>query len=280
MSKYAHRNPPAPARAPAFPFILTVLMIIGCQNVVSIDLNQTAPQVVVEGIVTNRPGPCAVRLTRTGNYFEPSLTFQTISHALVVVGDGGLSDTLHEDTSGHYVSSTLAGVPGHTYTLRVVAEAKEYDAASTMPPAVRIDSLYTTRLREFDGDRGYNIFVKFRDPGVVGNYYRIRVHSTAFPSDSITGQRYMLLSDKLINGNEVTYQLRAARNVQAGDTMMVELMTMDRAAYDYFNTLKNVLASNRSPTSLAPMNPVTNLSNGALGYFSAFAIDSARIVLP
>ena len=65
-----------------------------------------------------------------------------------------------------------------------------------------------------------------------------------------------------------------------GDTVRVDLLSIDKASYDCFNTLNDILTSDRSPTSLAPANPNTNLTNGALGYFAAYSISSKMVVLP
>ncbi len=259
---------------------LLTLGLSACQRVVSIDLNKADPHIVIEGVVTDGPGPYTVSITKTGSYFEPALVFPTVSGATVVLSDNaGTSDTLQETLPGKYVSSHLTGVEGRTYHLSVMAEGKEYDGSSVMPSKVRIDSVYTTVLRAPDGDRGYNIFVQFKDPPVQGNYYRVIVHTNLMPPDSVTGQRYLLVSDKLLNGNEATYQIRARRNIDPGDTLTVALLSVDRATYDYYTTLRNILSFDRSPTALAPANPNTNLSNGSLGYFAALTGDSVRVVL-
>jgi len=77
----------------------------------------------------------------------------------------------------------------------------------------------------------------------------------------------------------MTERIRAGGQVQLGDTITLELLSIDKASYDYFSTLKDILTSDRSPTSLSPANPNTNLSNGSLGYFSAFAMDTKKIVI-
>src|SRR5512135_2176424 len=88
-----------------------------CEKVVTIDLNQSNPQMVIEGVVTDQKGPYAVFLSRTGDYFVPSLSFPPVSNALVIISDNlGDRDTLREVTSGRYISSTTEGVPGRTYT--------------------------------------------------------------------------------------------------------------------------------------------------------------------
>lgn len=257
-----------------------VILLYACQRVVSIDLNQANPQMVIEGVVTNQGGPYKVVLSKTGDYFTPSLTFPQVSNALVVINDNaGIADTLNNAGGGTYVSSHLQGVPGRVYTLRVFAEGKEYDATSPMPEKVRIDTLIALPMREFDGDRGYNLYIVFTDPSETPNWYRVEAHTHQAPVDSVTGRRFLLFNDKLTNGSQTTFRIRAARSANPGDTVTVRLYSIDKGTYDYYNTVNDVLASDRSPTSLSPANPNTNLSNGSLGYFAAFAIDSLSVVL-
>jgi hypothetical protein len=236
---------------------------------------------VIEGIVTDQQTPDSVVLSKSGDYFEPSLIFPSVPNALVTIADDlGTVDTLKEDAPGTYRSSTLRGIPGRTYTLTVVADGNVYNAVSSMPQRVLIDSLYATPLREFDGDVGYNLYLMFRDPPAFGNHYRVNLSiGRSLPPDSITGERYHLFSDKLTNGNEVVLRMRTGRSIVTGDTVTVELLSIDRASYDYFRTLNNILTSDRAPTSLAPTNPNTNLTNGSLGYFMAYTIDSKKIIL-
>ena len=120
----------------------------------------------------------------------------------------------------------------------------------------------------------------FRDPLELGNYYRVNARSSSLiPADSIDGRGYRLFTDKLTNGNEMAERIRAGRNVNPGDTITVELLSIDKAAYDYYSTLRDILSSDRSATSLSPANPNTNLTNGPLGYFAAFTVDTKSIVL-
>jgi len=254
----------------------------GCQKVITVDLNNANPQMVTEAVVTDRPGPYAVSLSLSGDYFTPSLYFPPVTHAFVgITDDAGESDTLREVSPGLYHTSTLHGVPGRTYALRVIAAGKEYDAVSTMPARVPIDTLVGFHSRESDGDQVYNLYVLFRDPPEPGNYYRMNLRtSLPISPDSIDGRRYHLYNDRLTNGNEAAVRIRLRRFFSPGDTLWVDLLAIDRASYDYFNTLDNILTSDRSPTSLAPANPTTNLTDGSLGYFAAYAMDSKMIVLP
>ena len=266
------------------PFLIIIASVsFNCQKVVVIDLNQANPKLVIDANITDQPGPYNIILGRSGNYFEPSLTFPPVSNALVIVSDDlGQIDTLKESsTSGIYKSSSLTGLPGRTYMLNITSDGNKYAAVSSMPAKVNIDSIYSIkRQSSHGGGPGYDIYIMFKDPPELGNYYRINVHAGYFiPSDSIDGRRYRLYSDKLTNSSEMVERVRTGRLVLTGDTITVDLLTIDKSTYDYFNTLRDILTSDGAATSLAPANPNTNLSNGALGYFAAYTMDRKTIIL-
>jgi len=266
------------------PLILIPAFIsYNCQKVVSIDLNAASPKLVIDANVTDQSGPYNVILSRSGDYFEPSLTFPPVSNALIIISDDlGRVDTLKESpTAGIYKSSTLTGQPGRTYLLNVNADGNNYSAISHMPNKVLIDSIfYIKRPNNRFGEPGYDIYVMFKDPPELGNYYRLNVHAGYLvPSDSVDGRRYRLYSDKLTNGDEMEERVRTRSLVVPGDTITIDLLSIDKSAYDYFNTLRDILTSDGAATSLAPANPNTNLSNGALGYFSAYTMDRKTIIL-
>jgi hypothetical protein len=55
---------------------------------------------------------------------------------------------------------------------------------------------------------------------------------------------------------------------------------MDRAVYGYFETLSSVIADDQGDgPQVAPANPNSNWSNGALGYFGAFSDRSKSIII-
>jgi hypothetical protein len=263
-------------------FFSIILFLCGCQQTVSVDLNTANPRVVVEGNIKDQPGPYSVFLSMTGSYFDTTLVDSPISHAQVAITDDlGNRDTLKEVISGAYQSSRLIGVAGRTYTLSVKVDGKEYMATSSMPSKVFIDSLYALPRHSLGGESGYDIYVIFKDPPELGNYYRINARSSAvIPTDSIDGRRYRLFTDKLTNGNEMKERIRAGRNVKSGDTITIELCSIDKASYDYFHTLSDILSSDRSPTSLSPANPNSNINGDALGYFAAFTVDTKKIIIP
>jgi hypothetical protein len=110
----------------------------------------------------------------------------------------------------------------------------------------------------------------FRDP-FEKNFYRIK----GYLNDSIGAENYRLYDDQYTNGSKTDLQVRRA---SVGDTIRVELISLDKGTYEYFRTLSDLLHTNPIFGS-TPANPTSNLSNGALGYFGAYAISSKMIIV-
>ena len=124
-----------------FLIMITFLSISCYQDVVDLDLSEFDSQIVIEGIITDEPGPHTVRITKTISY-ESSRDFPSVSGAEVVISDDSANiETLRAIRSGTYRTDELQGVPGRTYTLSVSVEGEEYTASCTMPEALELDSI-------------------------------------------------------------------------------------------------------------------------------------------
>jgi hypothetical protein len=258
--------------------LMTIFGLSGCEKVINVDLNEAAPHIVIEGLITDDLGPYAVTISKSGSYFNQP-TLPPVSGAIVIItNNSGTTDTVKETTPGIYLTSKTRGIPGLTYTLKVISEGQEYDGSSTIHSHVNIDSLILVKSESSRIDFGGNnqreshfeLHCFFKDPPEK-NFYRIRT----IKNDSINTQSYRLYDDQYTNGEET--ELRVA-NASAGDTFRVELMSLDEQTYGYYRTLADLLHTNPVFGS-TPANPNTNLSNGALGYFGACAVSSKRIII-
>jgi len=218
-----------------------------------------------------------VKISKTGDYFKPS-TFPAVSGAIVKITDNaGNSETLKETEAGIYISTLLQGIPGRTYTLNVLAEGKNYTATSTMPYSIHIDSLsyefHSTGSGPHKKD-GYKLHCYFTDRAGIDNYCRLKVYKN---KKLLEG--FFLYRDKFTDGNSIDFSEFKDGVFDLNDTLRVELLSMNKATFDYFATLATVSGSgNKGPTS-TPANPNTNLNNGALGYFGAFAVRNNTIII-
>ena len=265
--------------------IITVLLIFtfwSCEKVIDIDLKNSEPQIVIDGTVNDQPGPYTVKIRKTGDYYKPS-AFPAVAGAEITISDdAGNSEILSEVAEGIYQTSTIQGIPGRTYTLKVIAEGKEYTATSTMQEAVEIDSL-TYEYQPGgsfgpDATEGYKLHIHFTDPTWTEDYCRFKIYK-----NGQLAKGYYLYNDKYTNGNSYDYNdFEDDAILQLNDTAFVELLTLDKATYEYYYTLSNVLAEGDTGPPMmmtTPANPNSNLSNGALGYFGAFTVRCDSIII-
>jgi hypothetical protein len=248
--------------------LLLSVVSFACQKVIDVDLNSADPQIVIEGNISDSSGPYYVTLSKTVNFDHPN-TFPSVTGAHVVMSDTlGNSELLTETLPGTYRTSVIQGTPGRTYTLDVISEGKEYIATSTMPAPVKFDSLTLDYI--LDGpDRYWAFKVHFKDPAGVNNYY----HFVLMRNSSIS-QRFFLYDDRIQDGESITYDL-TPDTLHYKDTVVIFLQCIDKGVYDYFRTASQI-SNGRGSQSASPANPLSNFSNGALGYFSANSVRSKR----
>ena len=258
-------------------YIITFLIgLSSCQQVINVDLNSASPKIVIDGSISDQSGPYTVTLSQTVNYDQDN-TFPPVTGAIVVISDdAGNVDTLKEVTAGTYQTSKLQGVQNRTYTLSVTSNGENYSATSTMPESVFI---YNIVVASGSVSNDLSLLVSFFDTKDVDNYYHIFEEITRVQSASRDTTLHTLgttISDRLSDGKEIIFSLSSdPHQLKEGDTVLVSLQCVDKNVYNYFRT---ALQNGSTSTSLS--NPVTNLSNGALGYFSAYAVRFKKIVIP
>ena len=258
---------------------VTLVLLTYCQRVINIDLNSAAPRIVIDALITDRPGPYTILITKSGSYFNQPVLPPVTGAEVTIANDRGTIDTLLETKPGLYMTKNLRGIPGITYTLKVISDNIEYSGTSIMYSHVRLDSINLTKSDSFRFGLGgganevkrIDVNCFFKDPEEK-NFYRLKVTGS---SDTTLGGNYRLYDDQYTNGQEI--ELRAAR-AKAGDTIKIELYSLDNSTYGYYRTLEDLLQTNPFFGS-TPANPNTNLSNGALGYFGASAVSTKTIII-
>lgn len=249
-------------------FIL-LISFYACTKVISVNLNDAAPQIVVEGIITSNPGPYQVQITKTVN-FSASNTFPPVTGAIVKISDniGSITDLLTETAPGIYTTHIINGIPGHTYQLEIKIGSQTYTATSTMPQQVPLDSLsfqHTARVGKIE----IRTVPNFQDPGNLKNYYSFE--------QSVNGRilkNTFVFDDRLSDGRYINVALRTDSSyLNIGDTVLLKMNCIDKPTYDYLYSFDQV-SGNNNFQSASPSNPVSNISNNALGYFAAYTTQS------
>ncbi|HTA61343.1 MAG TPA: DUF4249 domain-containing protein [Bacteroidia bacterium] len=269
--------------------LISCITFTSCTKVVNIDLNSASPNIVVDAEVTDQPGSYTVNLTQTVNFSDNNV-FPAVTGAIVIINDNaGNSETLTEIGSGNYVTSHLQGVNGRAYHISITSNNKNYMATSIMPAPVALDSVIADTSSRRTGGGGFggggntttvtgiSVRAVFADPAGVVNYYRLIEYVNRVPNyNNIT-----IISDQGIDGTLIARNVaRRDTSIHKGDTISVSLESIDANVYEYYRTLRLTTRGQTGIQTATPGNPTTNLSNNALGVFSAYALRSKYVIAP
>jgi hypothetical protein len=257
---------------------ISSLLLCSCREVITLDLDSCAPKLVVEGSISNAPGPYTIHLSRTTNYFTPNKNNPEQGAHVVLSDNTGYTETLQETLPGTYVSGHLQGQRGLAYTLLVTAQNQQYTSVSTLPDSTHIDSLREVELPTlYDNPTGSSstVLCWFKGKPGIGNYFGFCIYLNRRLIRDIV--RNPLVSD-ISGGGTIQHSILTDEGFKTGDTVRIELYTLNKASYEFYNALQH-LFNTASPLSTPPANPPSTISNGALGHFGAFAVTSQTLVL-
>lgn len=258
-------------------FFLTVLSaaLTSCEKVVELRPADDVDKYVIEGTITNQPGTCSVLISKTKDFNDDN-TYGGVSKAIVEIENNGKVITLPETGSGVYTTSAINGTPGQTYRLKVTIDGKQFTSFSTMPDPVQLEDFYM-KPADFDTLRTI-AYVKYKDPAEVKNYYWFEV----FINDK-KQRNYGLSNDDFTTGQIINSPLvfenttkNRSKDLKKGDKLGVIMHSIDAPIYLYLFSLSG---ADGAGNGAAPANPISNITGGALGYFSAHTVQSKDLVI-
>ena len=259
------------------PYLFKIFILISffsCEKVIDINLNEADKKIVIEGNLSNISGsPAEIKVSQT-KAFEEDNNFNGISGATVTIHINDTTYTLAENSAGIYRTNACKGVPGSTYQLAVTINGVTYTSTSFMPlQLVSLDTLTVEDLA-FGGSSNLTIYPSYKDPPGPGNSYRLVEYQ-----NGVQIKRVFAQNDEISDGLIITRPLiNPDGDLKKGDTVRVDLQCIDPAIYKYWFSLdESATGENQSAT---PTNPITNISGGALGYFSAYSVSSYTIAVP
>jgi len=235
-----------------------IFVFFSCEKEIDIKLNSSEPRLVIEAFIV-KDSLATVRITKSKNYGE-SNEYPPVDNAFITLSDNnGNIEVLEQNADGEYKTSLMRGIEGTKYSLTVNVEGDEYTAESTMPIQVNIGYISMYYIPAFEAAAP---MVTFLDPEGIENYYRYVLY--------INGKKMpdlFVSSDEDRDGKVVSRLLffdsdyNDEEEIKKGDLISVEMYTLDKGAYDFFESWARI------GSTLA--NPKTNITGGALGYFSA-----------
>jgi len=165
---------------------LFMMVVVGCKDEVILDNKNFNPRLVVDGSITNEPGPYIIKLSQTSpiNQIKEVL----LPGCTVTLYDNtGASEILTEVEPGFYYSSVsgIHGIVGNSYKISILTtDGKEYTTEfQEMKEPIEIDSVYAdltyVDLLEYPYKLpGYQFFTDTKIASGRENYYLWRMIET------------------------------------------------------------------------------------------------------
>ncbi|KQT18598.1 hypothetical protein ASG31_07745 [Chryseobacterium sp. Leaf404] len=264
-----------------FLIIISLFLVTSCEKEIDLDLEDQSGQIVIEANVTDQPGPYSVKITKSVAFTQTN-QYPAIENAQVILSDNtGQTETLQYSGNGIYKTSTFVGQSGRTYTLKMQAEGKQYTSTSTMPQAVSFDGIEQDSFM-VGGETSYTLLPVFLDPQAFGNRYLF-----IYTVNNNPKKYFSEFSDNVNNGLPNQRPLILPNDdgdepdnvkLKIGDTIYVEMQCIDDKVYTFYSALLQ-LSGGGPGGGITPANPPSNISNGALGYFSAHTVRTKSIVI-
>jgi hypothetical protein len=248
--------------------ILLFSIIVSCTKTITPALNNGATQLVIQGAISDTPGPYYVQIVNSVGFYALN-SYPGLSGAAITITDAtaGVRDSLTETSApGTYVTHTITqGFYGHTYQLLVSLNGKTYTASSTMPQLVKLDSV------TFDYSNGNNQIgpiANFQDPAGIFNDYKFNL-----VINGVVDARFQTFEDRLSDGRYIRERIDVdTGEIKPNFTVELCLVGIDSNVDTYLSEAAHIAYNNGSLA--APATPTSNISGGCLGYFSAQTVSS------
>lgn len=269
-------------------FILGVAVIfISCVEEIDLaELNgPTTNKLVVEGSIISVNKEHSVKLSRT-NTAVVTQPAQSVSGALVSISDGESTFWLKEKDLGtgiYLTDSTVKGEAGKTYTLTVEVDNKIYTASDKMEPVKTFserDNVFTSNYMFGSFERGFTLEI----PLTTFGHSEPALREIGFLNSEQA-------KEKDLNDKSVFYQFpgvevnglipRIAEPIVffEGDSMYQSRLSMSEAHYKYIKALLIQSEYFGGALGTVPADIPTNLSEGAVGFFSASDVVYSNFVV-
>ncbi|RYF63222.1 MAG: DUF4249 domain-containing protein [Cytophagaceae bacterium] len=299
-------------------FTLLYTWLIGCitpYQPESKSLDQ--PALIVDGFITDQPGPYQVGLSFTADYTAKAVNLRATGAKVTVSDNTNAKQDFIEVAAGIYrTPTTFQGQVGHTYKLTItLADGKRYESTAeklkAAPPIDKVYDEFTQKETASGLDRGFDVYIDTKDLPTPGDYYRWRwtnfeqiiycgiktqtVRSvttetgqsccqTCWDVITCTGPNCInTLSDEAVNGNSISRQpiLRVPFTSYSKYYVEIEQLSITREAYLFYKSVENLTVSNGGIFDTAPTTVKGNIrsltSNGEF-VFGYFSVSGAQKV--
>ncbi|MFD2098343.1 DUF4249 family protein [Flagellimonas iocasae] len=207
-----------------------LLMVIGCEDVVEVDVPQEEPRLIVNALVRVNPSTdfvnIQVKVSLTNSFFGEipvtNLEQITLAGAVLVDYNNPGSGIYEGIRSRDYMES----LEGEEILLQITWEDKRYYASTTYIPTVPIDAVEIGDDTLFNEDET-EVIITFTDNPDRLNYYVFDMGSGNFTT----------VDDQFIQGQQFQFSYFYDKKFEPGEELTVKILGADQSFYNYMNLL-------------------------------------------
>jgi hypothetical protein len=267
-----------------FSLLTSLVVLAGCEDVVDVKLDQGQPQLVVDGVVSDQPGPYVITLSKTAPYFENAQTPRVMGAVVKITDNEGNTETLTETEPGKYVTNTLRGKIGNHYVLEIQAEGEQYRAQTDIKRVPEIDSLKQSfKTKSAFREEGYYVLYYGPEYPGPGDYYRFKIYKNDVLINQPSNLR--VRSDEFVEGSYISGSEMNEKPFKVGDRIKIEVCSITEDNYYFYNEMVTQI-NNGGLFANPPANVRTNVMNRnpgsakkAVGYFGGMGVRSKQITI-
>lgn len=247
---------------------------MSCTEVITLDLNDSEPTLVIEATLNGQDNTISVLLTESGSFINPG-DYPVVSDALItLVEANGESMIVPEVEPGVYSLSDVSVFAGESYNLSVTSEGKEYLANAVVLNQIKIDSVSFEASTFRQLGEGFYPTIHYQTASGEAPWLRVRITTASYLSPI----SFLPLENVMRPTSSSILQASYPR----GEKLGMEVQAISEEMYRYFEDVSELTGENIGPgaTSAAPANPPSQWTGGALGYFNAHIPSRIEVLVP
>jgi len=289
---------------------LFLLLAVSCVTPYNPEIKEGERRLVVEGLISNLPGPHRVRLTTTAAYANGSAGANLgVENATVYVTDdqGGRIDYYQAGSGTYLTAANVQGAVGRLYQLHVItADGIEYESEpDLLKPVPPIEAIYPEYNR---ASKSISVYVDLTDSPTPGDgylwdwqHYGQLVYCKLSENITVGNQTVQtpclnccttcwditkcytcinIAGDQFVNGNKIRKQLITTVRYDSRSPyyLLIEQRSLSSNAYQFWNSVKVQSSSTGGPFDAAPAPTQGNIRNKnnrkekVLGFFGASSV--------
>ncbi len=276
--------------------LLVLLVFSSCETLIQIETPETLDNITVESNITTQNQYWELKITSSQAYYNQS-DASGVENAIVYISDDlGNTDTLEHQAEGLFRSKEpKSAIAGRTYHMTIEYNGELFEASEYCRFQNSIDTFTAYFLPENNGfiEKGWYAFQQSIEWEEEGDYYEWMIYK----NDTLQDQFGFILDedqnrdvsffnmgidqeDPLSGIDQGILPRPFPFTFNPGDTIIMDQYCISEGYYNYLLEVQAQLNRTGGPFDPPPANPVSNISNGAYGYFSVRNIVTAQTVIP